>query len=108
MSREKTTELTTEDFNSSSLPFLSSFPTFQLKTLTLCNDVCLGMVHVNSPVIYSPSLLSSSSSSRPVSWTAASHITVADDFYVNIFIRFFFKELLVMQRDFRKFHFFFY
>lgn len=79
--------------SSSSPPFLSSFPTFQLKTLTLCNDFCLGMVRINSPVIYFPSLSSSSSSSQPLSWTAASQITVANDFYVKFFfIDSFFKR----------------
>lgn len=88
-------------FNStfSPFPFLFSSPTFPLKTLTLCND-SLSRYGTHQQSSY---LFSLSYSSEPVSWTAASHVTVANDFYVNIFIRIVFKELLVMQRDFRIF-----
>lgn len=82
-------------FNSSSSthPFLFSSPTFQLKTLTLCNDSLSRYgTHLQSSYLFPLS--------SPVSWTEASHITVANDFYVNIFIRLFKNQLLVMQRDF--------
>lgn len=53
--------------------------------------LCLG-THLQSSYLFPLS--------SPVSWTEASHITVANDFYVNIFIRLFKTQLLVMQRDF--------